>query len=155
MEPTFVALAERSLERLRREVLDRRTPGRVYVEFRRLVAPPGASTTAIASAFVQSLSLRPPKAWTGLTERDALEAATNALHRDLVYKSAVMPVEEARELARRFLAGCGSEAAFVTNGSLALTGTGEWSSLTNANFDTGLVGVSSSLVGILWVEDED
>ena len=50
----------------------------------------------------------------------------------------------------------GEGALFVTNGSLAqVSSGGQWSSLTDATFDTGVLAVSSRRVSLLWVEDED
>ena len=79
------------------------------------------------------------------------------LHVDVAYNMPLMTIELAEGLARRFLVCCGEGADFVTNGSLARTskGGGAWSPLTDATFDAGIVGISSSRVGLLWVEDED
>jgi hypothetical protein len=155
MGPVFEPEYETAFRELRRGVTEHRSVGRVHVEFRRLSGSDRVSAGSIATAFVESLALRPPKTWTELDARDALHAATRVLHLDLAYSAHVMTSDMAKSLAARFLECCGEGAAFLTNGSLALTGTGAWSSLTDATFDTGIVGVSSRRVGLLWVEDED
>jgi hypothetical protein len=106
--------------------------------------------------FVKGLVMRPPEEWTELDAQGALQAAIRVLHADLAYDTPVMTIDLANWLARRFLACCGEGAVFVTNGSLAQTPKGgAWSPLTDATFGTGIVGVSSRRVGLLWVEDED
>jgi hypothetical protein len=146
---------EVTLRNFRREVIEHRNVGRVHVEFRRWSGSDGASVASVANAFVKSLRLRAPDMWTDLEGPDALQAATRVLHLDLAYKAPVMPIDLARSLAVRFLDGCGERAAFLTNGSLGLSGTGQWSPLTDATFDTGIVGVAAKRVGLIWVEDED
>jgi hypothetical protein len=125
------------------------------VEFRR-VCGPLAAPARTATAFVESLSMRPPEAWTELDARAATDLATRVLHQDLAYGASVMSLDVATALARRFLDFFGDQAAFVTNGTFGANGSGgSWASLTDATFDTGVVAVSAGRVGLLWVEDED
>jgi hypothetical protein len=142
------------LQGLRRDVTEHRNVGRVHVVFRR---PSGAipSELHLAAAFIENLALRPPPVWTKLAAEDAEKAAVRVLHRDLAYHAPVMAIERAESLARRFVESCGEAAVFFTNGALALTGTGAWSPITDATFDSGVLGLSASRVGLLWVEDED
>lgn len=155
MGTTFGTDGEPALDELRRDVAEHRSAGRVHVEFRRLNAP-SASARAVATAFVEELAMRPPHAWTELDPQGALEVVTRVLHVDLAYDIPVMTLDLAQGLARRFLACCGEGAVFVTNGSLAQSSNGgEWSPLTGATFDTGVVAVSSRRASLLWVEDED
>jgi hypothetical protein len=155
MDDHFSRDDELALDQLRRDVVEHRSIGTVLVEFRRRHAP-GESTDSVASAFVKALSLRSPDAWTELDPRSALEVATRVLHTDLAYDTPMMTIELAEALAGRFVACCGEGASFVTNGSLAQRGTGgAWSPLTEATFDTGIIGVSLTRIGMLWVQDED
>jgi hypothetical protein len=154
--PTFGPDDAQALNDLRDEVLQHRTVGRVHVEFRRLLDAPAASASAIASAFVKSLAWQAPEQWTSLDASGALEVVTRTLALDLAYETPVMTIDQAQKLARRFVQCLGDGAVFLTNGMLALAGTArQWSPLTNATFDTGVVGVSESRIGLLWVEDED
>jgi hypothetical protein len=157
MDPlTFETDDDPSLEQLRREVVEHRQAARVHFEFRSWRGGDGTSKADIASAFVQRLGLRPPEAWTPLSAPEALEAATRVLHSDLVYDLPVMKRDLAKELARRFIECFEDGAAFVTNGTFALDRTGGgWSPLTDATFDSGVIGVSTERIGLLWVEDED
>jgi hypothetical protein len=156
MAPAIFAVdSDPTLAGFRREVIEHRDVGRVRVELRRIEGAGSASASSLATAFVETLGLSPPRAWTELRNEEALEAVTRVLQMDLAYKAPVMAVDVANGLARRFLAYFGEAAVFLTNGSLALTSTGAWSALTDATFDAGVIGVSSSRVGMLWVEDED
>jgi hypothetical protein len=155
METTFETDGDPVLDELRRDVAKHRNASRLHIEFRRL-NPPVASAHAVATAFVRGLAMHPPKGWTELDAQGALEVATRVLHADLAYNVPVMTFDLAKELARRFLACCGEGATFVTNGSLAQSSEGDqWSPLTGATFDTGVIAVSSRRVSLLWVEDED
>jgi hypothetical protein len=150
----FEVVDAQGVRNLRRDVNEHRNVGRVHLEFRR---PSGdiSSDLHLAKAFLESLGLRPPSAWTKLTAAEAEQAAARVLHRDLAYQAPIMAIELAESLAQRFVECCGEGVVFFTNGALALTGTGAWSPITDATFDSGIVGLSSSRVGLLWVEDED
>ncbi len=155
MQTRFETESEPALDELRRDVMEHSGARRVHVEFRRLNSP-SASAHAVATAFVKNLAMRPPEAWDELDVQGALEVATCALHVDLAYKMPVMTYDLAKGLARRFLACCCEGAVFMTNGSLAQPNkSGEWSPLTDATFDTGIIAISSRRVSLLWVEDED
>jgi hypothetical protein len=155
MALTFEPDHEPTLGQLQREVTERRSAARVHVDLRRFVASDGTSATAIASAFVKALGLRSPDAWTELSPHEALEAAIRVLQCDLAYKVPLMTTEQAEDLARRFLNYFEEGATFVSNGTLAFPEGGAWFPLTDATFDTGVVGVAAGRVGLLWVEDED
>jgi hypothetical protein len=114
------------------------------------------SAHSVATAFVKALGLTPPDAWTELDTSGALEVATRVLHADVAYNVPIMAIELEDALARRFLRSCCDGAVFLTNGSLALAHTGgQWSSLTDATFDTGVVAIAARRAALLWVEDED
>jgi hypothetical protein len=153
--PSFEADGDPALEMLRRDVIGHRRAGRVHVTFRRVRNAEGVSASAIASALVEALGMDPPPSWTDLDARQALTAGTRALFADFAHDMPLMPVAVASSLARRFIESFGPKATFFTNGTLALTHGGGWVPLTEATFDTGLVGVSSQRAGLLWVEDED
>lgn len=155
MATIFAIDDEPGLDELCRDVTEQREAGRVHVEFRRLGAPSG-SDHAAATAFVEALGMKPPEEWTDLDAKEAHQLATRVLHADLAYESPMMTAEQADLLARRFLSACGHDAVFVTNGTLGRDRTGGgWSPLTTATFDTGVIGISASRLGLLWVEDED
>jgi hypothetical protein len=152
--PSFEADGDPALEVLRRDVVGHRRAGRVHMTFRRVLNAGGVSAAAIASALVEGLGMDPPPSWSDLDDRQALTVATRVLFADFAHDMPLMPVGVASTLARRFIESLGPKASFFTNGTLALKHGGGWVPLTKATFDTGLVGVSSRRVGLLWVEDE-
>ncbi|HZZ81118.1 MAG TPA: hypothetical protein VFE62_21630 [Gemmataceae bacterium] len=80
------------------------------------------------------------------------------LHQDLAYDSEVMPIDEASDLAGRFMAYFETvDTLYYTNGTfheLQRNGT-SWNPVTEATFDTGVLAISAERAGCLWVEDED
>ena len=68
-----------------------------------------------------------------------------------------MSETKAEELTTRFLDCFDKESAqYYTNGDFyEINPTHGWNPTTNATFDTGILIVSKSKVGCLWVEDED
>jgi hypothetical protein len=157
MDPlTFEDDGDEAFDALRHAVVSHREAARLHFEFRSWRGASGFAPFSVASAFVAGLGLRPPEAWTPLRRPEALEVLTRVLHSDLVYDLPVMPRDVAEELARTFMGCFGEGATFVTNGTFALDRTGGgWSALTDATFDSGVIGVSSDRVGLIWVEDED
>jgi hypothetical protein len=153
----FQPLRERSLEQLRADIAKHRDVGRARVEFRRVEAA-DASAHATATAFVKSLGMQAPNEWTELDAAGAFEATTRIIQNDLVYGAPIMAIETAEMLSRRFLQTFAEAPIFLTNGhgSLGRSGmSGAWSPLTDATFDTGIIGVSPGRVGLLWFEEED
>jgi hypothetical protein len=110
--------------------------------------------------------------WLGLTDPElaldaidferATETAVAILVRDLAYEAELMPEAKARELVGRFLDQCGAEepgTRFFTNVSdeFLVPGRMSWSfsSATSATFDAGILVLTPSRMGCLWVSDED
>lgn len=137
-----------------RAIRERRDYGRVHVAVYEL--EPGEPTDA--DAIMEASGLE-PVAEVELTPDDALVATTEVLARDLAHRATIMPNEDAEALASSFLRLFPAPATYWTNGELLVAqahGTsGAWTSATKATFDSGLVVVSATRAGILWVEDED
>jgi hypothetical protein len=85
------------------------------------------------------------------------------LNQDMAYNAEIIPMPRAAELAERFLDQFGINGArFYTNGVFresndpSLTWPGaSWNPATEATFDTGVLIISPTCSGCLWVEDED
>lgn len=97
--------------------------------------------------------------WQELDRTAATAIGEAILSRDLAYNVAVMKAEKARDCADRFL-GLFTDARYYTNGDLGWKhvhgpGSAGWTPITSATFDTGVIAVATSLIGILWVQDED
>lgn len=93
--------------------------------------------------------------WKPIHRDNAQLIAQIVLQRDLAYGFALMSEERARELATQFLELFAAEARYFTNGEFDKTGLRMWSGLTKATFDSGIIGLDSRHLGILWVQDED
>lgn len=92
----------------------------------------------------------------------ATRALTMILHKDMAYETEIMPIHDASELANEFILSFDSKiTTFFTNGSCGeTTYTGHpnsagWNPATDATFDTGVMAISPSKIGCLWIEDED
>lgn len=79
------------------------------------------------------------------------------LSRDLAYRVEIMSQEEANQLAERFLAFFEPPVRYFTNGYFTENPfyLRSWDPISKATFDTGVVVLSETRIGLLWAEDED
>ena len=98
-----------------------------------------------------------PNLYEEISYQQAATLLRKILHRDLAYNAKIMSEAKAEELAIRFLNCFDRESAqFYTNGDFyEVNPRRGWNPATNATFDTGVIVISNSRVGCLWVEDED
>lgn len=97
-------------------------------------------------------------AWREVDLASAKKILMRILYKDLAYDQELMPLADAQTLADQVIDLCGSNASFYTNGDYDLEENKqsvEWTPITNATFDTGVIFVGESQIGLLWVEDED
>lgn len=97
------------------------------------------------------------RAWVEVDAERAESVLAALLHKDLAYKSEVMPEHTARWLASEFLRGFGPyRSRFATNSS-DMPDQMPWSCTpaTDATFDAGVVVMGEAGSGIYWVADED
>lgn len=97
------------------------------------------------------------RAWTEVESTRARVFLTGLLHRDLAYKSDVMPLARAQWLAGEFLSSFGKFGTrFATNSQdLPHEFPFSWSPATNHTFDAGIVVLAEQGAGLFWVADED
>jgi hypothetical protein len=76
------------------------------------------------------------------------------LHRDLAYNCEIMSPPVANGLADQFLSFFSGLTVYLTNGGEDGLGFA-FASITECTFDTGIVSINRSVVGMLWVQDED
>jgi hypothetical protein len=99
--------------------------------------------------------------WVEISRLQSHTILTSILHKDLAYGSPLMKENQASELAEEFLSTFAGNAQFFTNGNEILPDAdpnsvpGSGNSLSTSTFDTGVVCLDESCVGMLWVEDED
>ncbi len=100
--------------------------------------------------------------WIEIPRRIAVKLITQLIASELAYPEEVVPAEQAAELAARFLALFPAGARYFTNGAVS----GEtaiydvdgneivgWRSLSEAELDNGVIGLSADRVGMIWAED--
>jgi len=138
------------------EVISRRSFGRVICEIF------NASERESRAEALQRFDYRnlSNDQWIRADREEAKNVLTHCLSRDLAYDAEIMDVNEARSLATAFVESFPPEAFFMTN-SQAYLGADlvrngiEWSPLSSATFDTGIIAETDVVLGMLWVEDED
>jgi hypothetical protein len=78
------------------------------------------------------------------------------LGRDLAYRAAVMPERVAAKLVRQPVEVLEPGARWWTNGDVADRGSfAAWNPLSEATFDSGVIGISETRTLVAWVMDED
>lgn len=98
-----------------------------------------------------------PNTYKEISYKQTVSLLRNILHCDLAYNSKIMSQAKAENLTTRFLDCFNKESVqYYTNGDFyEINPTHGWNPATNATFDTGILVISKSKVGCLWVEDED
>ena len=91
---------------------------------------------------------------------EAREVLKNVLHKDMAYRVKIMSSEKAKNLSEEFLTKFDDRAEFYTNGEYGKSRKSpdvgpSWSPATEATFDTGVIVISSKIVGCAWFADED
>ena len=133
------------------------------------------SVRAVVDAFVTAKGFSAlGEQWREITSEAAFRHIGSLLHKDLVYKSQVMPVARAKELAHEILALV-PQARYFSNADM-VDGLIQWDVMRSevvgetlvsyplcsvdsiapgGIVDSGIVMVSHERIGIFWVEDED
>lgn len=97
------------------------------------------------------------RGWTEVDEARVRDFLIGLLHRDLAYKSEVMPEHRAEWLADEFLAAAGKYGSrFATNSpNLPHEFPFSWAPATDYTFDAGVAVIGDTGCGLFWVADED
>lgn len=148
-----------TLHQLRREMLSARSRGRVIVEFDDGVS--GAEpdeTRSVADSLITLVNLpRLGPHWFDATRQRAAEIITAVLHWDLETLLQRVPEPQAHRLTESFLAQFSADAIYWTNVRPAASlsqSPHRWASGAELDeLDAGVAVVSSSLAGLVWVED--
>ncbi len=133
------------------EINDARNCGVVHCG---MITSESITLAELATQF--GLSFTPEK-YHEISKLQAESVAKHILYRDLAYDVELMPKSEVQKLTNRFF-DCFNEdnTRYYTNGDYySAKSEHKWNSATAATFDTGILIVSRSKVGCLWVEDED
>jgi hypothetical protein len=95
------------------------------------------------------------------TREHAVKILTRLIHQGMAYDSEIIPEKEAAQLAEIFISHFGNEARYYSNSPWKLNVLSQknelssWDPLTEATFDSGIIIVGKSSIGIAWFEDED
>jgi hypothetical protein len=91
-----------------------------------------------------------------ISKAQAEVIAQRVLQSDMAYDHEIMTAAAAQALTSRFLDHFDQESSeYYTNGDYYSVSGRSWNSATTAIFDTGILIISKSRVGCLWVEDQD
>ena len=97
------------------------------------------------------------RAWVGVDATRAKQILVAILHKDLAYKSEVMPERRANWLAGEFLRSFGAyNSRFATNSTdMPDAFPFAWTPATPFTFDSGIAVIGDEGSGVYWVADED
>lgn len=97
------------------------------------------------------------RAWVEVDAHRAHRFLVGLLHKDLAYKSQVMPEHRAEWLAGEFLASFGKyNSRFATNSpDMPHEFPFSWTPATDYTFDAGVAVIGEAGCGLYWVADED
>lgn len=95
--------------------------------------------------------------WTEIDDARARRFLIGLLHRDLAYKSEVMPERRAEWLADEFFAAAGKfDSRFATNSpDMPHEFPFSWTPASDYTFDAGVAVIGVAGCGLFWVADED
>ncbi len=155
---------ENSLEiaELRAEIVSKRNNGEVLLEVKKIV-PDGTVASfenprEIIDLFVTQLGYASLDArWKEINQEEAQKIINFIMTKDLAYSVQLMSLQEAEKIFVKLFHFFSSNSKFFTNASFInnVSAMNAWDSITKATFDTGVVILSDTRIGMVWVKDED
>ena len=150
------------IKEFRAEILSKRSMGNVLFEIKQISSDmtlkKAEDLTEILDLFVSKMGyVGLGDRWKEIHQAAAKKILTFVLTKDLAYSSKIMTVEEAEKISTKMFNFFQNPCKFFTNAVFAnnYSTLSAWDSLTNATFDTGIIFVNATLIGMLWVKDED
>lgn len=133
-------------------VLKERDCGFVTLRVAERGGPKSSSRTELVDHFVEKCGLLGlGENWREISRDEAQCIATRILNRDMAYGVELMKLDRARLLAASLVGIFDVTGRFYTNQCK----NGGFSPISDSSFDTGIVCVDVTRLGILWVQDED
>lgn len=119
------------------------------------VAPRGEHATFDEVAMTAGLAPL-GRAWVEVSASQAKQMLVALLHQDMAYESELMPLRRAEWLAERFLRTFGEHGTRYATNTYDPSGADAraWTPATGWTFDSGIVVIGRSDVGLFWVADE-
>jgi hypothetical protein len=156
------SLDSSKIKELRAEILSKRRRGNVLFEIKQISSDmtlkKTEDLTEILDLFVSQMGyVGLGDRWKEIDQAAAKKILAFVLTKDLAYSSKIMALEEAEKISTKMFNFFQNPCKFFTNAVFAnnYSALSAWDSLTNATFDTGIIFVSATLIGMLWVKDED
>jgi hypothetical protein len=151
-------LSDSKLQEIRNQLLPLKL--RTVIDIRTLEQEPDLTNMddvhQIINEYVSTLGFNQITVWQEVAKHHAIIFLTEVIAFNLAYKVRVMPDEDASKLAAIFLGFFDEKSLYFTNMLPQSIHTRKlWSRLSENTFDTGLVAVSKTKIGILWIMDED
>ncbi|MBD2254255.1 hypothetical protein [Nostoc parmelioides] len=150
------------IKEFRAEILSKRSLGNVLFEIKQirsyLSLKKAEDLTEILDLFVSQMGyVGLDVHWKEIHQAAAEKILAFVLTKDLAYSSKIMAIEEAEKISTKMFNFFPNPCKFFTNAVFAnnYSALSAWDSLTDATFDTGIIFVSATLIGMLWVKDED
>jgi len=150
------------IRELRAEILSQRNVGNVLFEIKQISSDISIEKTEdlikIIDLFVSQFGYAElGDRWQEITQAAAAKILLFLLTKDLAYSAKIMPVEAAEQISIKIFNFFNKDCQFFTNAVFVnnYSALSAWNSLTKATFDTGVIFINETLIGIIWVKDED
>ncbi|BAY34772.1 hypothetical protein NIES2107_66790 [Nostoc carneum NIES-2107] len=150
------------IQELKAEILSKRSLGNILFEIKQINSDitlnKADELTEILDLFVTQMGyVGIGDRWQEIHQDAAQKIVVFVLKKDLAYSAKIMPTEEAEKISTKILNLFANPCRFFTNAVFVndYSALSAWDSLTNSTFDTGILVVNSTMMGMLWVKDED
>ena len=156
------SLDSSEIRELRIEILAKRSMGNVLFEVKQInsdyIVENAENLLEILDLFTSQMGyLAIGDRWKEIDQVAAKKILVFILTKDLAYSAKIMPIEQAEKISTKIFNLFKNNCKFFTNALFVnnYSALSAWDSLTQATFDTGVIFISDTQMGILWVKDED
>ncbi|BCL38191.1 hypothetical protein [Nostoc sp. MS1] len=151
-----------AIQKFRNEIISKRSIGNIVFELKQISPEINIDKSedlqAILDLFVTQLGyVGLGVHWKEINQNAAEKILERILTKDLAYSAKIMSTGKAEEISTKMLNFFQNPCKFFTNAVFTdnYSAMSAWDSLTESTFDTGVIIVSTKMIGILWVKDED
>lgn len=158
----FNVVDSSEIQDFKSEIVSKRSMGNVLLEIQQISSEINLAQTEelqeILDLFVSQMGcVGLGDNWKEIPQDAAKKILERVLTKDLAYSSEIMAIEEAESFSDKMFNFFQNSCKFFTNAVFTdnYSALSAWDSLTEATFDTGIIIVSPTMIGMLWVKDED
>ncbi|MBW4612110.1 MAG: hypothetical protein KME21_02295 [Desmonostoc vinosum HA7617-LM4] len=163
MTITFSDISDSSeLAKLQTEIISKRDIGKIVFEIKQLISDSTVekleNVTNILNLFVTQLGYFDiDNKWLKINQEEAKKISLLVMTKDLAYRGEIMDIEAAEQISTQIFNLFAKDCQFFTNAIFVdnYSAISSWNPVTPATFDTGIIILSNTKIGMLWVEDED